>query len=71
MNDDVTTTMNPTLIAALTEKGWDPAKVRVWGRRVTGDMHGVVLEKDGKTSCIPGPFFCIHGGDQIAIVKFG
>jgi len=69
--NEVTTTMNPELTSRLIEQGWNPSRIRNWGRRVSGDMNGVVLERNGKHFCIPGPFFCIHGGDQIAIVKFG
>ena len=66
----MTKTMNPTLNAALLRKGWNPEKV-VWGRRVSGSVHGAEIEHSGETRYYTGPFVSIREGDQIAIVRWG
>lgn len=67
-----TTEMNQDLRAELVRLGWGAKLDRVvWGRRVTGDVHGATVEKDGVTRHYDGPFSCVRKGDQIAIVRFG
>jgi hypothetical protein len=42
-----------------------------WGRRVSGDVHGVTLERDGVKLYYAGPFVPIHRDGQTAIVRWG
>ena len=46
-----TSTMSDTLRAELVRRGWDPDFV-TWGRRVSGDVHGVTLERDGQKAIV-------------------
>lgn len=64
--------MNPELRAELQRLGWGdkPESRVVWGRRVSGDMHGAEVERDGVVRYHAGPFSAIRRGDQIAIVRF-
>ena len=66
----MTETMNETLRAELVRLGWNPQRV-TWGRRVSGDVHGVTLERDGVTRHYTGPFVPVHGDGQTAIVRWG
>ena len=70
MTPTTTTNMCPELRAALILKGWNPETV-LWGRRVSGDLHGATLEYEGKEFYRSGPFSAIRAGGQIAIVRFG
>lgn len=65
-----TTTMSDTLRAELVRRGWDP-DLATWGRRVSGDVHGVTLERDGLVRYYPGPFVAIERDGQKAIVRWG
>lgn len=64
-----TTTMNDALRAELVRLGWKPERV-TWGRRVSGDMHGVTLERDGVERHYLGPFVPVHRDGQTAIVRW-
>jgi hypothetical protein len=66
----ITADMSPALREELQRLGWKPARV-TWGRRVSGDMHGVTLERNGQERHYPGPFVPVHAGDQTAIVRWG
>ena len=65
-----TTTMNDALRAELARLGWKPERV-TWGRRVSGDMHGAILERDGVETYCAGPFVPVHRDGQTAIVRWG
>lgn len=65
-----TTEMSPALREALRILGWKPEKV-TWGRRVSGDAHGVTLERDGMERHYLGPFVPVHRDGQTAIVRWG
>jgi len=65
-----TTEMSPALRDALRILGWKPERV-TWGRRVSGDMHGAILERDGVETYYAGPFVPVRIGDQMAIVRWG
>ena len=65
-----TITMSDTLRAELVRRGWDPDFV-TWGRRVSGDVHGVTLERDGLVRYYPGPFVALERDGQKAIVRWG
>ena len=65
-----TTTMNDALRAELLRLGWKPDRV-TWGRRVSGDVHGVTLERDGMERHYFGPFVPVHRDGQTAIVRWG
>lgn len=65
-----TTTMDDALRDALRILGWKPERV-TWGRRVSGDMHGAILERDGVETYYAGPFVPVRMGDQMAIVRWG
>ena len=67
-----TTEMETALHAELTRLGWGAKIGRlVWGRRVSGNAHGVALERDGVVQYHSGPFVVVRGGEQAAIVRFG
>ena len=65
-----TSTMSDTLRAELLRLGWKPERV-TWGRRVSGDVHGVTLERDGLVRYYPGPFVALERDGQKAIVRWG
>lgn len=65
-----TNEMNPMLRQRLIGLGWKPERV-TWGRRVSGTVHGIVLERDGVETYHLGPLVTVHGGDQSAIVRWG
>ena len=65
-----TTTMSPALRAELQRLGWKPERV-TWGRRVSGDVHGITLERDGVERYHAGPFVPVHADGQTAIVRWG
>jgi len=63
--------MNETIRAELVRLGWDPEKV-LWGRRISGDVHGARLElPNGQFRYVAGPFVAVHGDGQMAEVRFG
>ena len=62
--------MNDALRAELLRLGWKPDRV-TWGRRVSGDVHGVTLERDGLVRYYPGPFVALERDGQKAIVRWG
>jgi hypothetical protein len=66
----ITVDMSPALREELQRLGWKPARV-TWGRRVSGDMHGAVIERDGTEKYHAGPFTAVRAGDQMAIVRWG
>lgn len=67
-----TTEMNADLKAELARLGWAGKLDRVvWGRRVSGDMHGAEVEREGVVRYHAGPFTAVTRGGQIAIVRFG
>ena len=65
-----TTTMNDVLRAELARLGWKPERV-TWGRRVSGDVRGVTLERDGEHGYYARPFVPVHRDGQTAIVRWG
>jgi hypothetical protein len=65
-----TTTMNNALRAELLRLGWKPERV-TWGRRVSGNVHGVTLERDGVERHYTGPFVSVRRDGQTAIVRWG
>jgi hypothetical protein len=66
-----TTTMNNALRAELLRLGWKPERV-AWGRRVSGNVPGVTLERDGvERHYYAGPFKPVRRDGQTAIVRWG
>ena len=65
-----TTKMNDALRFELARLGWKPEHV-TWGRRVSGDVHGVTLERDGVELYYAGPFVSVRRDGQSAIVRWG
>ena len=65
-----TTTMNDALRAELLRLGWKPERV-TWGRRVSGNVHGVTLERNGEHRHYAGPFVSVRRDGQTAIVRWG
>ena len=65
-----TTMMNDALRAELLRLGWKPERV-IWGRRVSGSVHGVTLERDGVKLYYAGPFVSVRRDGQTAIVRWG
>lgn len=67
-------TMNQKLHERLINLKWSEDKISkmVWGTRLEGDPHGVLIEHaDGRTRYYPGPFTSVKEDGQIAIVRFG
>lgn len=67
----ITTEMSPALREKLLNLGWRNPNNTCWGRRVSGDMHGATLERNGVEKYHAGPFTSVRVGDQIAIVRWG
>lgn len=72
MDKQTTTEMAPELREELVRLGWGDKLAHLeWGRRMSGDMHGAEVERNGKIRYITGPFTAVRGGGQIAIVRRG
>ena len=69
MQTSNTTVMHPALTAELVRLGWNPARVGCWGNVVSGNVHGVRLERNGIERHYSGPFTSVEGGGQLAIVR--
>lgn len=67
----ITTEMSFALRGELLNLGWRSPDRLCWGRRVSGDMHGMTLERNGVEKYYPGPFTAVRAGDQSAIVRWG
>lgn len=66
-----TTEMTQDLRSKLLNLGWRKPENMTWGRRVSGDMHGVTLERNGVEKYYPGPLISVRVGEQVAIVRWG
>ena len=70
MSETITTEMSPALRAELERLGWKEKQV-TWGRRVSADVHGAEIERQGSVRYYAGPFSAVQRDGQSAIVRFG
>lgn len=70
---EITNGMPQELYDEIAKRGWLHGDIMnmTWGRRVSGDVYGITLERGGKKFSVSGPFTAVRVGEYSAIVRFG